>query len=89
MQRTHLAIILIFVGFGAIVGTHTGAIPTLVSRSGMSPSAFGIAGSLGMLINIGCMAAGGYINRFASPRTNQLAGDRLAIGYSLVGQDAS
>ena len=69
MQRTHLAIILIFVGFGAIVGTHTGAIPTLVSRSGMSPSAFGIAGSLGMLINIGCMAAGGYINRFASPRT--------------------
>lgn len=32
-----------------------------------------------------CIAA----TRFASPRTNQLAGDRLAIGYSLVGQDAS
>ncbi len=69
MKRTHLAIILIFIGFGAIVGTHTGAIPTLVARSGMSPYAFGIAGSLGMLINIGCMAAGGYINRFASPRS--------------------
>ncbi|MBL8790467.1 MAG: hypothetical protein JNM45_08205 [Rhizobiales bacterium] len=69
MQRIHLAIILTFVGFGSIVGTHTGAIPTLVTRSGMSPYAFGIAGSLGMLINIGCMAAGGYINRFASPRT--------------------
>jgi hypothetical protein len=69
VKRTHLAIILIFIGFGAIVGTHTGAIPTLVARSGMSPYAFGIAGSLGMLINIGCMAAGGYINRFASPRS--------------------
>lgn len=26
--------------------------------------------------------------RFATPRTNQVAGDRLAVGYTLAGQDA-
>lgn len=69
MNKAHLALILTFAAFGSVVGTHVGSIPFLIAKSGISPFAFGIAGSLGMLMNIGCMAAGGLINRIASPRT--------------------
>lgn len=68
MDKRKLALILIFSAFGAIVGTHTGSIPVLVERSQMTSFAFGIAGSLGMFVNIGCMAAGGFVSRFASSR---------------------
>lgn len=68
-KKAHLAIYLTFAAFGAIVGTHVGSFPVLVERAGLTPFQFGVAGSLGMLMNIGCMGLGGVINRFASHRT--------------------
>lgn len=68
MNKTHLAIYLTFAAFGSIVGTHVGSFPVLVARAGLTPLQFGIAGSLGMLMNIGCMGLGGFLNRFFSHR---------------------
>lgn len=87
MNRTHLAIYLTFAAFGAIVGTHVGSFPVLVARAGLSPFQFGVAGSLGMLMNIGCMGLGGVLNRHASHRSVLLMVVPLAavaLAYALL-----
>ena len=61
--------LLMFAAFGGIVGIHVGSLPVLVQQSGVTPSEFGLAGSLGMVTNIICMGAGGLINRIAGHRT--------------------
>jgi MFS family permease len=87
LNKSHLAMLLTFATFGCIVGTHVGSLPVLVKQAGVSPWAFGLAGSLGMATNILCMSVGGYINRFASHRTMLLAMlpvSALALLYALM-----
>jgi MFS family permease len=74
--------LLTFAAFGSIVGTHV-----LVQQANVSPWHFGLAGSLGMLANIICLSAGGFINRFASHRSVLLAMlpiSALALLYALT-----
>lgn len=69
IRKTHIAVYFTFAAFGAIVGTHVGSFPVLVERAGLTPFQFGLAGSLGMLMNIACMGLGGFFNRFFSHRS--------------------
>lgn len=56
-------ILLTFATFGAIVGTHVGALPFIVRIADVSPLGFGVVGTIGMLANICAMSLGGWINR--------------------------
>lgn len=67
--------------------SNTGSEAEFVYSAGGPYSVYGAAVLTGATKEGGadlCIAA----TRFSSPRLNQLAGDRLAVGYSLVGQDA-
>ena len=62
-------ILLTFAAFGAVVGSHVGAMPFLVKASGVTPFIFGIVGGIGMLSSIVAMSMGGVINRHYDHRT--------------------
>jgi hypothetical protein len=64
-----LAITLVFIAFGFVVGANIGAIPVLVKQSGVSPFIFGIMAALGMVSNISALSLGGWINRHFDHRT--------------------
>jgi predicted MFS family arabinose efflux permease len=81
--------LLTFATFGAIVGTHVGALPFVVKNADVSAYAFGVVGSLGMLSNITAMSIGGWVNRHLDHRTVLLAilpMCFLAMIYTLVVQ---
>ncbi len=64
----HATILVTFACFGAIIGTHVGALPVLIKNSGISPATYGLVATLGMLANISCMMLGGILSRYTSPR---------------------
>ena len=66
-------ILLTFAAFGAVVGSHVGAMPFLVKASDITPFMFGIVGGIGMLSNICAMSLGGMINRHFDHRSVLLA----------------
>jgi MFS family permease len=83
----HQAILLTFASFGAVVGTHVGALPVLVQQSGISNFAFGVAGGIGMMANITAMSLGGSINTRADHRAVLLIMLPLvaaALGFALL-----
>lgn len=61
--------LLTFATFGAIVGTHVGALPFVVRNSNVTAYEFGMVGSLGMLANITAMSIGGWVNRHFDHRS--------------------
>ena len=63
------AILIVFAGFGAAVGTQVGALPFLIKSAGVDAFSFGIAGALGMVANIVAMTLGGHISRYLDHRT--------------------
>lgn len=91
-SKSHLAIYLTFAAFGAILGTQVGSFPVLVKQAGLTPLQFGIAGSLGMVVNIGCMGLGGFVNRLVSHRTALLfaiPAAAAALLYGLLAQSVA
>jgi MFS family permease len=64
-----LAVTLVFIAFGFVVGANIGAIPVLVKQSGVSPFIFGLMAALGMVSNIAALSLGGWINRHFDHRT--------------------
>jgi MFS family permease len=60
---------LVFIAFGFVGGANIGAIPVLVTQSGVSPFIFGIMAALGMVSNITALSLGGWINRHFDHRT--------------------
>jgi MFS family permease len=62
-------ILLTFATFGAIVGTHVGALPFVVENANVGPYEFGVVGSVGMIANIAAMSLGGWINRHFDHRS--------------------
>jgi hypothetical protein len=62
-------ILLTFAAFGGVIGTHVGAMPFLITASGISPYAFGFIGAIGMVANISAMSLGGFVNRHADHRS--------------------
>lgn len=65
----HGTILLVFACFGAVIGTHVGAMPVLIANSGISSLAYGVVAAIGMLVNISCMMLGGLLSRHTSHRT--------------------
>lgn len=83
----HATIVLTFTCFGANIGTHVGAMPVLIANSGISPAAYGLVATIGMLVNIGCMMLGGILSHHTSHRTVLLIClplQFLAIAYALL-----
>ncbi len=68
-----LAVTLVFIAFGFVLGSNIGAIPVLVKQSGVSPFIFGLMAAMGMVSNISAMSLGGWINRHFDHRTVLLA----------------
>ncbi len=64
-----LAVTLVFIAFGTVVGSNVGAIPVLVKQSDVSPFIFGIMAALGMVSNISAMSLGGWINKHFDHRS--------------------
>ncbi len=73
MAITKRATILItFAAFGAVVGSHVGALPFLIANSEVSPFVFGVAGALAMVANILAMGLGGFLNHHTDHRSVML-----------------
>jgi nitrate/nitrite transporter NarK len=68
------AIMLVFAAFGAVVGSHIGALPVILKTSGVSYEFFGHTQSFAMLAALIAMGIGGVVSRHYSHRTVMLAG---------------
>ncbi len=65
-------IFLVFVAFGAIVGSQVGALPVIVKSAGVDNEFFGRTQSFAMLAALFAMLAGGYVSRHFNHRTVML-----------------
>lgn len=63
------AILLVFAAFGAVVGSHIGALPVILKTAAVSNEFFGISQSFAMLAVLSAMAAGGYASRYFDHRS--------------------
>ncbi len=65
-------VILVFVAFGTVVGSHVGALPVIVKSAGVDPEFFGRTQSFAMLAALFAMMAGGMLSRHYSHRVVML-----------------
>ncbi len=65
-------VILVFIAFGAVVGSHVGALPVIVKSAGVDPEYFGRTQSFAMLAALFAVMAGGMLSRYYSHRTVML-----------------
>ncbi len=75
----HGAILLTFATFGAVVGSHVGALPKLIATSGISPFAFGVVAAIGMISNIVAMSLGGLLGGLLGRRIDHRSALLIAL----------
>jgi hypothetical protein len=68
------AIMLVFAAFGAVVGSHIGALPVILKTSGVNPEFFGRTQAFAMLAALIAMGIGGVVSRHYSHRAVMLVG---------------
>ena len=74
---------LTFAAFGAVVGSHIGALPVILKTSGVNPEFFGRTQAFAMVAALLAMGVGGVISKRFSHRVVMLAG-LPAVLVSLV-----
>jgi MFS family permease len=85
LSSPRATVILIFVAFGAIVGSHVGALPVIVKSAGVDSEFFGRAQSFAMLAALLAMLAGGAISRYYSHRVVMLAALPVCLAGLIYG----
>lgn len=63
LTSARATVILVFVAFGAVVGSHVGALPVIVKTAGVDPEFFGRTQSFSMAAALVAMMIGGLISR--------------------------
>lgn len=63
LSSARATVILVFVAFGSIVGSHVGALPVIVKSAGVNPEFFGRTQSCAMAAALVAMMIGGLISR--------------------------
>lgn len=81
LSSPRATVILVFVAFGAVVGSHVGALPVIVKSSGVDSEFFGRTQSFAMLAALIAMMAGGMLSRHYSHRSVML----IALPICLAG----
>ncbi len=80
---------LVFAAFGAVVGSHIGALPVILKTSGVNPEYFGRTQAFAMVAALIAMGIGGVVSRHVSHRAVMLAGlpvVLLSLIYALLVQ---
>jgi hypothetical protein len=72
-QTPRAAVMLTFAAFGAVVGSHIGALPVILKTAGVSSEFFGRTQSFAMLAALVAAAIAGFISRQITHRTVMLA----------------
>ncbi len=78
---------LTFAAFGAVVGSHIGALPVILKTSGVNPEFFGRTQAFAMLAALLAMGTAGYISRQFSHRMVMLVSIPVILGvliYALL-----
>jgi MFS family permease len=78
-------VILVFVAFGAVVGSHVGALPVIVKTAGVDSEFFGRTQSFAMLAALLAMLAGGAFSRYYSHRVVMLAALPICLASLIYG----
>lgn len=68
LSSSRATVILVFIAFGSVVGSHVGALPVIVKAASVDPEFFGRTQSFAMLAALLAMMAGGAISHFYSHR---------------------
>ncbi len=80
-------VILVFIAFGAVVGSHVGALPVIVKTANVNPEFFGFTQSFAMLAALIAMLVGGAVSRYFNHRRVMLVALPvcfLALFYALA-----
>jgi MFS family permease len=73
LSSPRATVFLVFVAFGAVVGSHVGALPVIVASADVDPEFFGRTQSFAMLAALVAMLVGGTLSRRFNHRSVMLA----------------
>jgi MFS family permease len=85
LSSARATVILVFVAFGAIVGSHVGALPVIVKSAGVDPEFFGRTQSFAMVAALVAMMIGGFISRRYNHRLVMLVALPICLAALVYG----
>jgi MFS family permease len=72
LSSARATVILVFIAFGCVVGSHIGALPVIVKTANVDPEFFGLTQSFAMAAALVAMLVGGILSRYVNHRTVML-----------------
>jgi MFS family permease len=85
LSSARATVILVFVAFGAIVGSHVGALPVIVKSASVDPEFFGRTQSFAMVAALVAMMIGGFISRRYNHRLVMLVALPICLAALVYG----